>query len=254
MKIALTMLVLTTLLATGMRRAEAAAASPFDPALQTKEIAEAGKANSDAARTDLLAPKEAAKMEADTVNALTQAYRTITEAHLNEAKTEQAYQEIAALQQRMRIREYEFQRIASADFQMASEIAVIQYNTDLVRPLTLGRAGWQTWSGLEYLMERSADADIISTTMFDIPVEALPGSEFRQNGMVMPAPDFPGGNLGQLYTFAQTNDLSFRKFGKAHKYIMKILAMINRAGELRINELRDINQAVRLTVAAIFNP
>jgi hypothetical protein len=122
-----------------------------------------------------------------------------------------------------------------------------------VKPLALGRANWQTWVGLEYLMERTADADIIVTTMFDIPVEPLPGSEFVQNGMMLPAPDFPGGNLGELYNFVRDNDLSFRQFGKSHKYIMKVLAMVEKAGELRIDELRDINQAIRLTIASIFN-
>lgn len=231
-----------------------AGAAGFDPALQAKEIAEAGKANADSNRTNMLAPREAAKMEAETAKLIAEAYRTLTEAHLNEAKTAQVYQEIFALQQRMRIREYEFGRIVAADFRMNEEINLIEGNTNLVKPLTLGHANWKTWVGLEFLMERTADADIIVATMFDIPVEALPSSEFIQNGMAMPAPEFTGGNLGELYSFAQVNDLSFRKFGKSHKYIMRILAMVSRAGELRIDELRDIDQAVRLTIANIFNP
>lgn len=219
-----------------------------------KALEEAGKTNSEGNRIDMLAPQEASKLQAETAKLIAEAYRTLTEAHLNEAKTQQVWTEIQALQQRMRVREYEFQRIVAADFQMNEEILVVEQNQNLVRPLVLGRANWRTWVGLEYLMQTTGDADIIVQVMFDIPVPALSSSEFVKNGSNIPAPEFVGGNLGELYTFAQENDLSFKKFGQAHKNVMRILAMVSKAAELRINELRDINQAVRLTIANIYNP
>ncbi len=223
-----------------------------DSAARAKAIAEAGKADADAARTRILTPAEKEKLEAETAKLIAEAYKLLSEAHLNEARTQQIYQEIAALQQRMRIAEYEFQRIAAADYQLRVETAEIERSANLVRPLMLGRASWKTWVGLEHLIMKCGDADIVTAVMFDVPVPEIPGAQFLSN-YGDPVPDFEGGNLGLLYAFARDNDLSFRSFSPAHQLIMKVVAMINKAVELKEAELRDINQSIRLTIAKITN-
>lgn len=206
------------------------------------------RALSESRRTDLLAPLEARRLEAETIRLIAEAYRTLSETELNDQRARLIAVEIQRLQQRMRITEHEFSRIARADFEMQQEMQLIERNVSLVRPLILGRSSWKTWVGLEALMLQTGDAVLISKVMFDTPVPALPASEF------VPASAgirFSGGNLGEFYGFVRENELSFRKFGQAHRHIMHVVAMISTAAELRIRELRDINQAVRLTIAGI---
>ena len=223
-----------------------------DAGARAKAIADAAKASADAERTRILTPAEKEKLEAETVKLIAEAEKALSEANLNAARTQQIYQEIEALKQRMRIADYEFQRIASADFVLQQETSELERNANLVRPLVLGRASWKTWVGLEYLIMKSGDPEIIGQVMFDVPVPLLSGAQFI-SAYQLPVSDFTGGNLGELYQFARNNDLSFRPFGEAHKMIMKIVVMINKAVELKEAELRDINQSIRLTIAKITN-
>lgn len=216
-----------------------------------KSVAEAGKTNAEANQINLQTPASVEKLKAEAARTWAEAQRTIAEAHLTEAKRQQVLLEMDRLRQRMRITDYEFHRVTSADYKMEAELYFINYNVGLVRPLVLGNATWKTWVGLETLMEKIGDADIITQVMFDIKVEELASSEFVPNEFGIYAEKFAGGNLGELYTFVQHNNYSIKKFGTAHKYLMKIVAMISKAGEIRMRELRDINQAIRLTIAKI---
>jgi hypothetical protein len=222
-----------------------------DSAAEAKAMAEALKAGADARRTDLLSPLEAAKMEAETQKLFAEAVKTISEAHLNEAKTAQCYAEIERLRQRMRITEYEFGRITSADYKMNEGITFIEQNTNLTKSLIMGKASMKTWIGLETLMMRFGNVDIISQAMFDIPVPEIPADQFISNEYSGNAIAFKGGNLGEFYNFVKDNDLSFKKFGTGHKQIMRVVSMVCKAADLAIMDLRNVNQAIRLTIAHI---
>ncbi len=241
----------STVLALSLALAPSAYAEETD-AQRSKAIADAAKAQAEANRTRVLTSAEKEKLEAETTKLIAEAYKLLSEANLNAARTQQIYQEIAALQQRMRMAQYEFERVAAADYELEQETAELERNANLVRPLMLGRANWKTWAGLEALIMKCGDADIVTTVMFTIEIPNLAATEFISNyGTAVP--DFDGGNLGLLYSFARDNDLSFRPYGPAHQSIMKVVAMINKAVELKEAELRDINQSIRLTIVRIQN-
>ncbi len=222
-----------------------------DPGAFRKAISEAGKNDADKGRTNLLAPAEVEKIRSEAAKNWADGMKSISEADLNYTKKEALYLDMERLKQRMRITEYEFNRIIRADYKMNNEIAFLEGQGNLVRSLILGRANWKTWLGLEHLMERVGDADVLVQVMFEIKVDDLGPSEFITNDPGGFAETFTGGSLGELYVFVQKRDYSFKKFGKAHKSIMKVVAMITKAAEFKIRELRDINQAIRLTIAKI---
>jgi hypothetical protein len=227
------------------------AQSAEDPGAYRKAIAEAGKSDADRNRTNLMAPAEVEKTRSEAAKNWADGMKAISEAHLNHARREQLYLEMDRLRQRMRITEYEFHRITKADYQMNTEISFLEGQGNLVRSLILGRANWKTWLALEALMERVGDADVLVQVMFDIKVDDLSAAEFVSNDAGAVTDVFNGGNLGELYSFVQKRDYSFKKYGKAHKVIMKVVAMMSKAAEFKIRELRDINQAIRLTIAKI---
>jgi hypothetical protein len=216
-----------------------------------KNNAEAIKAVAEASEISIGAVAKKQKLEAEAVKLLAEARTLASEHDLNLAKRDMIYAEIARLEQKMRISAYEFQRIVRADYQMHYDIERIESHVTLIRPLFLGRANWKTWVGLEYLLQQTGDADLILAVMFETKVPPLKEEDFERNDGFPQTKTFTGTNLGQLYSFARAHDFSFRQYGDAHKMIMKVLAFITKAAQLRIEQYRQINQSVRLTIAEI---
>ena len=216
-----------------------------------KSLGEAAESNEKAAATRLLAPAEKAKLQAETAKLLQEAQLLISEAQLNEAKRMMLLQEIERLKQQMRITEYEFQRIVRADYEMERELSRIRGNVNLVRSLILGRASWHTWLALEELMLSVGDVDAMVEVIHATTVPALDKTQFISNIYGGGSKEFPGGNLGELYEFVRRNNFSFKKYGESHRTILKMVAIMSKAAELRVKELQNINQSIRLTIAEI---